>query len=357
METRRARAALRLHRSLQIGLSDHPALDLVSSVAAGIAVMLAIVGPAEAQFQITPSAAALASADGFTSPQSSQPETAEATAFGSFRLRGQSKGYGRAALATGGMEVRARSVAGGFASPGGSGRAQLEDEITITGPTGAPPVLLDVRLRVNGFIDLGPTSSFEGTTASGTVSNFTRGVLSLMANSGPLLGDSVTGEVRQTASGSFSEGPNSQLQSAYDVFLQELPYNSPFVGSAFGFVSFDSVRTNRFGLEEIVTIPITVRPGDRFRLTAIVETAAYSSQSYVSYANFYDSSLLDLELPPGYGFISTSGILLSQAVPEPTVTAMLAVGGLAIVCAGRRRSPAVRCHSRGTGQWTSPDRQ
>lgn len=337
-----------------------PSSRLIAGVAAAL-VIFALAEPAVAQFQIVPSAWVLTSADNLTQVQSVQPESAEATALGVFRLRGQSRGYARASLPTGEMGVLARSVAGQFTSPGGSGMAQLEDEITFTGPAGAPPVVVDVQLRINGLIDLGPTSSGEGTTVGGSVLNVTRANLTLTANNGPAFGQSATGIVRHAVSGAFSAGPNAQLQTAWDLLLQETPYDSPYVGTPLGFVSFDTIRSNRFGLEEIITIPITVSPGDRFRLVASVETAAYSSESYLSYANFYDNSLLDLQLPPGYGFTSESGVLLSQSVPEPSAALLLTVGGLATAFRGRKRSvqPFARADAdrkhrspRGTDCWS-----
>ncbi|MFK7894713.1 MAG: hypothetical protein AB8G23_02695 [Myxococcota bacterium] len=197
--------------------------------------------------------------------------------------------------------------------------------------------MVDVRLRMNGYIDLGPTPSFEGTSANGRVSSFARGVINIRANSGPFLGDSVTAEARHSASANYSETPGGQLQGTSDFFVQEIPSNSPFIGSPLGFVSFDTIRSTTSGFEQIITIPITASPGDRFWLTAITEVAAYSSDAYISYANFHDNALMDLELPPGYSFTSTSGVLLTQPVPEPNANLLLAIGGLALAARGQRR--------------------
>ncbi|MAG31984.1 MAG: hypothetical protein CL908_13950 [Deltaproteobacteria bacterium] len=61
---------------------------------------------------------------------------------------------------------------------------------------------------------------------------------------------------------------------------------------------------------------------------------------------FEDAGILWLELPPGYTFSSSSGVLLTQPLPEPAAALQLLVGVAAIgIAHGGRRRGRPHAHS------------
>ncbi len=93
---------------------------------------------------------------------------------------------------------------------------------------------------------------------------------------------------------------------------------------------------SRVRFDGVVSIPMTAPVGTPFYFEAFLSVSMTSGEGYITYGGFEDGGVLSIELPPGYTFNSGSGVLLSQALPEPTVGFSLAAGCTLLAARSKR---------------------
>ncbi len=217
--------------------------------------------------------------------------------------------------------------------------SRLQEEITITGDPALPADKATLYFAYRGLSET--LLSQTGDILGGRV------VTSIHANAHVVHSDPTTQTVLGSASAVSTHGAGHFFFTNHDgtaiVSTQELGpslFEQPFAsGPPADSISTPRVGTslnNNFGVEQVLAFDIDLRPGDRLDLDVTLMAAAHGVRGHYAYAEA-ETIWLGITLPTGMGFDSASGVFLTVPLPEPSATALLAVGVLSLAV---RSSPS-----------------
>ncbi|MCR9092938.1 MAG: hypothetical protein NXI30_01860 [bacterium] len=237
-----------------------------------------------------------------------------ATSIGPYHVRGPGESFGEVDVAIGVFSARSRCV--NFQSSNSS--AFIRDSFTVVplpGTTPSGPVTATLHLDFSGDIDL-DTESGDALTPSNLSALITVNLQRLTAARGRMID-----RARVLKSYAENTSPPAPSITGPRVVTADL-LTTTLLGTGQAQVFVDS----RVRFDGVVSIPMTAPVGTPFYFEAYLGVSMTSGEGYMTFGGFEDGGVLSIELPPGYTFNSGSGVLLSQALPEPTVAFSLAAG-------------------------------